>query len=54
MQDLSSLTRDGAVPPAMEAQILNRWTTRDVPNIFDVGLKTCWEVLTWEAMPLRQ
>ena len=34
MWDLSSLmTRDQPVPPAVEAQSLNRWTAREVPTI---------------------
>ena len=28
----SSLTRDGAWPPALGAQSLNHWTTREVPG----------------------
>ena len=34
MWDLSSLTRDEPVPPALEAQSLNHWNTREVqPHI---------------------
>ena len=30
--DLSSLTRDQTMPPAMEARNLNHWTYREVPG----------------------
>ena len=42
MWDLSSLTRDWTHAPALEAQHLNHWTTREVP----VGSPTR-EVLFW-------
>ena len=40
MQDLSSPTRVGTVPSAVEAQGLNHWTTREVPclELFNDGL----------------
>ena len=34
MCDLTSLTRDQTHVPCIARQILNRWTTRDVPNFF--------------------
>ena len=33
--NLSSMTRDRNHAPAMEAQSLNRWTTREVPEYFN-------------------
>ena len=40
MYDLSSLTRDQTCALVLEAQSLNYWTARDVPNshIFTVSL----------------
>ena len=35
MSDLSSLTRDWACVPCIARQILNHWTTREVPNLKD-------------------
>ena len=32
IQDLSSQARDGTFPTAMEAQSVNHWTTREVPQ----------------------
>ena len=34
MCDLSSLTGIEPVPPAVEAQGLNHWTAREVPDLF--------------------
>ena len=34
MWDLSSPTRAGTNAPCIERQILNHWTTREVPEIF--------------------
>ena len=34
MQDLSSLTRDEPVPPAVEAQSPNQWTAREFPLFY--------------------
>ena len=31
MQELGALTRDQSVPPALEVQSPNHWTTREVP-----------------------
>ena len=40
MWDLSSLTRDRTCTPAVEAQSLNHWTTREVPQrIFNVWVE---------------
>ena len=33
MRDLSSLTREEPVPPAVEAHSLNHWTAREVPRL---------------------
>ena len=33
MRDLSSLTRDQTCVPCIARQILNHWTTREVPNL---------------------
>ena len=39
MQDLSSLTRDWTHIPCTARQILNRWTTREVPRLsFNINL----------------
>ena len=32
MQDLCSLIRNQTCPPAMETQILNHWTVKEVPD----------------------
>ena len=37
MWDLSSLSRDQPMPPALEAQSLNHWTTREV-TIFTISI----------------
>ena len=48
------LTRDWTRAPALEVQSLNRWTTRDVPNllfkkkkrkVISEGADTCWASL---------
>ena len=31
MQDLSLLTRDQTMPPAVEAQSINHWAAREIP-----------------------
>ena len=42
MWDLSSLTRDQTrVPPCIGRQILNHWTTREVPYVFWLRLAAC-------------
>ena len=40
MWDLSSTTRDGTVPPALGAQSLNHWTTREVLKIDFISGRT--------------
>ena len=39
MWDLSYLTMDQTMPPEVEAQILNHWTTREVPQKYIFKLK---------------
>ena len=49
MQDLSSLTRDPTVPPAVGARSLNHWTAREVPQ-----LKHCYLNLLLPAKYCRE
>lgn len=36
MWDVSSRTRDGTDAPALEAQSLNDWITREVPSVYSL------------------
>ena len=49
MWDLSSLTRDWTMPPAIARHILNHWTTREVPTgiikIIQLFLEVTWVTL---------
>ena len=61
MWDLSSLTRDGTCVPCFGRQILNHWTTREVPgcpftppclcSCCFIDLQNCMKVLVAQSCP---
>ena len=54
MQDLSSLTRDRTCAPYIAKQILNHWTTREVPRLalkMSAGGKVSIKEMKNEATP---
>ena len=46
--DLNSLTRDQTHVPALQKQILNPWTTREVPP-FVLQVTQLWELLSYQV-----